>query len=634
MLKTKNRATLSRLLLLAAAVLLAGCAADAPRALLEGRRLLDQGQVEEALPRLEDATARLKTNALAWSYLGLAYHRAGRLTNAVTAYRTALHYNYDLAEVRFNLGSAFLELGRPDLARPELTAYTLRRPRDLAGWQKLGTAQLRPPRDLGGAEKSFGEALKLHPRDATALNGLGLVHLQRGRPREAAQYFSATLKHHPQDPVALRNLAVVAQVNLNNRALAIESYRQYAALMPPPPDAEEALAVARQLEAEIAAASARASNALALASAATNVVRPVVTNAARPAPTNELASAPVRPPVRTNPPTPVPQPLPPPATQAVVTTTPPAQPAPTAPTNALDVVQLSNPPAVKVAEDPPAPPPPAVVRPSAPAPPTSVLAAKPKPPEPEKRGFWSRVNPANLFTGDGALNPGNWFGGGSKEEKELKPAKPASPPAPKTTPLTPVNPRPQAPSPTNAVVAARPPAPEPVPTARYPYHAFGTPATGDRRTALQAFNAGVEAHRQNRLSDAVKSYRQAVAADASYYDAHYNLGVALQQARDLGPALRAYEAALAVKPDSLDARYNFALALRDGGYLQDAAAELERVLAASPAEPRALLALGNLYGQRLRQIPRARACYLKLLDVEPQHPQGASIRLWLAANPG
>ena len=65
-----------RLVLLLA--LLAGCTPSGPRALLEGKRLIDEGKYPQAIEKLKTATSLLGgTNALAWNYLGVAYQHAG-----------------------------------------------------------------------------------------------------------------------------------------------------------------------------------------------------------------------------------------------------------------------------------------------------------------------------------------------------------------------------------------------------------------------------------------------------------------------------------------------------------------------------------------------------------------------------
>ena len=135
------------------------------------------------------------------------------------------------------------------------------------------------------------------------------------------------------------------------------------------------------------------------------------------------------------------------------------------------------------------------------------------------------------------------------------------------------------------------------------------------------------------MSDALQTYRSAVKADPSFFDAHYNLGVGAYEAGDLPQCLSAYQDALAVNPLSVKARFNFAVALQKADYPADAANELEKLLAANPGEARAHFALANLYAQQLGQPAKGRAHYLRLLELEPQHPQATAIRYWLEANP-
>jgi Tfp pilus assembly protein PilF len=104
-----------------------------------------------------------------------------------------------------------LEQNRPDAAKTEFTAYTLRRGNTPEGWVKLGVAHLGL-HDLASAEKTFSTALSFDPHNAEALNGLGLAQMQRGHPREAAQYFAAAVQAHPDYGPALLNLATVTQI--------------------------------------------------------------------------------------------------------------------------------------------------------------------------------------------------------------------------------------------------------------------------------------------------------------------------------------------------------------------------------------------------------------------------------------
>jgi tetratricopeptide (TPR) repeat protein len=257
MLTIKIRAWTKCILSLASAAFLAGCLPPGPRALLDGRKLLEKGRYTEAVERLKVAVSLLRTNADAWNYLGLACQQAGMTTNAVQAYQTALGLNHDLAEVHYNLGCLWLNEDRLEPARAELTTYTGLRKNSADGWIQLGIVQLRSSRsgthssrqqELAAAEKSFSQALQIGAGNPEALNGLGLVEVQRSRPRDAVRFFNEALKQHPACAPALLNLAVVSQLYLNDSRSALEKYREYLALPGPLPDRDAVQAVADDLD--------------------------------------------------------------------------------------------------------------------------------------------------------------------------------------------------------------------------------------------------------------------------------------------------------------------------------------------------------------------------------------------------
>ena len=166
------------------------------------------------------------------------------------AYQRALTHNRDLVEAHYNLGCLWLEQNKPDAAKTEFTAYTLRRSNTPEGWAKLGIAHLGL-RDLTSAEKAFNTALSFDLHNAEALNGLGLAQIQRGRPREAAQDFTAAVQAHPDYGPALLNLATTAQQYLRDNALALQNYRAYLALSPHPANWDEVNGIANDLEQQV-----------------------------------------------------------------------------------------------------------------------------------------------------------------------------------------------------------------------------------------------------------------------------------------------------------------------------------------------------------------------------------------------
>jgi tetratricopeptide (TPR) repeat protein len=546
MVTIKNSASAGLISILALSLVLTGCMPREQRALRDGMNLFDRGKYPEAAEQLAIAASDIGTNAQVWNYLGLAWHHAGQITNAIDAYKKGLAIDHDLSEAHFNLGCLWLEQNRLDAAKLEFTAYTLRRGNTAEGCAKLGTVQWRS-RDYAGAEKHFNDALAIEPRQPEALNGLGLIQLQRNRPREAAQLFGNALKQQPDYAPALLNLAIVAQVHLKDRPLALQKYREYLALPISPPNRKEIEAAARSLELELAPVERPEANNIAAAARA----RPVEVKAT----TNESAHVVSKPQPPTN----------------------PTKVATAAPTNS---------PAAKAGQGTTSMPPAAVT---------------------------AKTQPVNTAAANAPV----------KESAEGRPA-----PGRVVAQNTPRTEAPKAAAiktPAASGITADPNLP------RYRYLSPAPPTAGDHSAAEAAFSQGAQAQQANRVSEAIEAYRRATRLDPAYYDAYYNLGLAATTAGNWQQALNAYEMALAVREESLDARYNFALLLKRVNFLIDAANEFERLLVVHPDEPRAHLALGNLYAQQLKQPARAREHYQRVLEIDPRNPQALAIRDWLTA---
>ena len=554
------------------AIIVAGCKPPGPRALWQGKDLLDRGQYTDAITKLKTATSILSTNALAWNYLGLAFHQAGKPTDAADAYRKALALDQNLVEVHYDLGCLLLEQNQPGPAKDQFTAYTLHRgDKSPDGWIKLGEAQMRL-HDLAGAEKSLNQARQADPQNPEALNDLGVIQLQRNHAPEAAQFFNAALHTKPDYAPAVLNAAIVSEQYLNSRSDALKHYQDYLALQPKPANWDAADAAVRALQGESRPAPPITttrppppSNTVVQTSSAIGNPRQTISNPPRQnvtAPPRIVATRP-EPPTATNPRTP---------------------PTTTTPSNPTEVVQLQPEPTVHTAQDTGS-----VNYSSQPAP----VASSPK--EADKHGFFSRVNPANLFRGSSKSN---------------------QPPPVETTQVAEANPE-----------------PTPVTFPRYSYHHVRKPADGDRGAAEKAFASGSQAQQAGQLSQAIQDYRRATEADPGYFDPYYNLGVVCVRSGDLTDALQAYETALAIQPNSHDARFNFALALKQNNYPADAANELEKLLAKFPNDAKAHYAIGTLYAQQLRQPAKARMHYEKVLELDPGLPQSAAVHDWLWSHP-
>ena len=578
MLATKNLPRLGAIGFFALALLLAGCTPSGPRALLKGKKPLERGDYAAAVAQFKTATSLLATNAQAWNYLGVACQYAGQPTNAVTAYQRALALDRDLMEAHYNLGCLWLEQNKLDAAASEFTAYTLRRPKVPEGWLKLGLAQLQS-HNVASAEKSFSTAHYLNSNNAEALNGLGLVWVERGHPHEAAQFFAAAAKEQPVYAPALLNLATVAQQYLHDNALALQNYRAYLALTPRPANWDAVNDIVNSLEPPATVATANESQ-----TPAPETRTPPVISAVRPAGpsrTQTVARASLNPP----------------------------RPATTSP----QVVKVQPEPVI-------------IGTPVAPAPAEAST---------EKTGALNRLNPLNWFRSPA---PEKSEGAGvtpvpppvaKNNRVGVTPLPPANSGSPARTTTAPA----RAPSPVippKPVKIAQPA----VPTfPRYVYLSPRKPQAGDRRTASNAFTRARESEQGSRWLDALQSYRQATEQDPGWFEAQYNYGVIAYRLRNYNQSLAAYEMALAIQPDSVDARYNFGLALKVAGHVTDAVNELNKIVASNPDEVRAHLALGNIYAQQLNDPAPARQHYLKVLQLDPGNSQAPDIQFWLSSNP-
>ena len=605
-------------------VLLALTACEPPgaRALRRGERLLRDDRPAAAIEPLRQAVVALGTNApaaaLAWNELGLAYHRSGRSADAAQAYANALARDFNLFAARYNRGCLFLEAGNLPAAIAELTTYTTHQPQATDAWMKLGTAQLRA-RQFEAADHSFQQVLRLNAtpaQHAEALNNLGLSQALRRRPRDAFQFFNAALKVVPNYPPALLNQAVVAQQQLNDRALAAEKYRAYRETVPAAGSAAVLDALIRQMEPPPRIAPVPTNPPPAVASSGNTLVWTAAPPVA--APSNPPVVAVTRPappvsPVLTSAPPVTPPPPPRVETKPVV--------APAGPEPPVQVVTLPAEPEIKPAQDilpptkpvanPTNQPPTNAVSPAAPPPP--VLVREPLRPlpaaKPEKRSLMQRINPLH------------WFGGKSKAPKPVD--------EDMSVPVAPTNATEVAPTVAPVAEAPAPPKPQ---FPRYRYLSPSAPPAGDRAAAALAYAEGMQAQRQGNPTEAERAYRRAVALAPDYFEAWFNLGMVAHEAADWPQALAAGEQALAIKPTDANARYNFALALARAGYPLDAAAELEKLLAANPAFTEAHLGLAGICADPLGERARAREHYLKVLELDPRHPQAAEIRRWLATN--
>jgi tetratricopeptide (TPR) repeat protein len=595
----------------AACFLLTGCGPPGSRALHRGDELIKQGQYEEAIAALRDAVELLAHNpppvqAQAWNFLGLAYHGAGQVVEARKSYAQALKLDRNLAAADFNLGCLELEQKHYPQAIDLFTTYITLRPRDVVGYVKLGSARLRfglqnssvleKRRQLDEAKRNYDIAQSL-ALTAEACNALGVIELERKSPptqaavKSAAKDFETALQYDRKFAPAILNQGIIYDQYLNDRKTALARYNEYLLLETNAPNSKQVERLARQVYEE-----------LRITVVPMNRVPPLPVpgggpKSALPIPTRpKVGWAPL-----STPPTVLPEtsriashdsPTASTSARPVETAQPAGQtpsaqtatsPGNTAPDSATNVVLLAS--------KEPSNEPNAVAD-----------VHSPKPLPARKVGFVR-----NFFR---HLNPLNWFSGKFKDfPDESVPASGAA-----ASPSTSVPPLRVAETTSHYL----PPEPALI--------------KGDRAEAMRLVGQANLALRESRASDAMRTYRDAVKADPTCYDACFSLGLAAIDAKDFSTALEALHQALLIQEDSADARYAYAWSLEKKHYYQDAADQLEQLLAQHGEEVRGHLLLGNLYAQQLDRPKLARQHYATVLGLDPHNSQAPALRSWLQDN--
>lgn len=101
------------------------------------------------------------------------------------------------------------------------------------------------------------------------------------------------------------------------------------------------------------------------------------------------------------------------------------------------------------------------------------------------------------------------------------------------------------------------------------------PSTKSPSNVAQTLAQAVQLHRQGRLADAERLYREILEVQPDQIDALNNRGAALLSLQRNEEALASFRQALRVKPDHVEAHYNCGSALRNLG-------RYERALAIDP----------------------------------------------------
>ncbi len=189
-------------------------AAKAPRKMRPqndlGVALYDAGRLDEAIIAYKKAIDLDPGNAEAWNNLGNALSDLGRMTEAIRSYRKAISLSPRYVKPMANLGDALIKEKRYDEAIEVLDRAISLDPKCFHAFLNLGSAWLRKG-NIAVAESALKKAIELNPGSAQAYNNLGIVEIAKGNFREAERCFRLALEINPDHTSARKNLLLLRQ---------------------------------------------------------------------------------------------------------------------------------------------------------------------------------------------------------------------------------------------------------------------------------------------------------------------------------------------------------------------------------------------------------------------------------------
>ena len=222
-----------------------GCKPPGARALFNGEKLLQAGNVEEAVEEFEEAVGMLPQEWRAWNYLGLARHQAGDFNGAGEAFQKAVQIvgkrwkspNDSSFVLYFNQGRLNLDRDRLDDAKRQLHTFASQK-QTFKSLFWLAEA-FRRNGDMLQAEQTYLLALSKNDTSPVAHNRLGLVQLKLNNPVGAISRFQQALLLQPDFNQAQLNLALTyhryTAADFPDRdTLALEAFKNYVKKNPKP----------------------------------------------------------------------------------------------------------------------------------------------------------------------------------------------------------------------------------------------------------------------------------------------------------------------------------------------------------------------------------------------------------------
>jgi arylsulfatase A-like enzyme/Flp pilus assembly protein TadD len=180
---------------------------------------------------LRQALAKDPQNPSLYYQLGGRLEKNGRYEEALQLYRTALSKGIESGRLHSRIADLLLRRGEKDLAIVEYEKAAQINPADLDSQNNLAMAYLEKGR-VADAERVFKWVLTNDGDYAAALNGMGLISIQKQDQNAARSYFERAVKLDPDLVEAHMNLGLIYEM-AGDRARARSSFETFLAKASP-----------------------------------------------------------------------------------------------------------------------------------------------------------------------------------------------------------------------------------------------------------------------------------------------------------------------------------------------------------------------------------------------------------------
>ncbi len=176
----------------------------------QGKRLMQQGNLEAAMNCFIEAVRQKADYAPAYNQLGNVLQALGKTEEAVAAYKQALEIDPNLAALHCNLGNIWQLQGKTEEAVAAYTQALQLKPDFTLALLNLGKLQASQ-KLYQAAETSYQKVIALQPNNSEAHYLLGIVLQQEGRTDDAIASWRRAIQLNPNYLEAYYSLGTALQ---------------------------------------------------------------------------------------------------------------------------------------------------------------------------------------------------------------------------------------------------------------------------------------------------------------------------------------------------------------------------------------------------------------------------------------